>query len=83
SVQADTGWSENTDASDEYGEMQYIDTIGEATSAAATALSATRLADYAFPRSRMVGGLEFWVEKQQAGVDSLQITVAGYVFTLN
>lgn len=82
-VQADTGWSENTDSSDEYGEMQYIDTISEAVAAAATALRDTRLADFGFPRSRMVGGFEFGGEPRERTVDSLQVTVAGYVATLN
>lgn len=81
-AQAETAWSENTDSSDEYGEMNYIDTISEATVAAATALRDTRLTDFAFPRSRMTGGLQFGLESQ-AEVDSLQVVVAGYAFTLN
>lgn len=81
--QADTGWSENIDSSDECGEMNYIDSISEATSAAATALRDTRLADFGFPRSRMVGGLEFSNEPQDRAGASLQVTVAGYVATLN
>jgi len=82
-VQASTGWAENTDSSDEYGEIQYIDTISEAVAAAATALRDTRLADFAFPRSRMVGGLEFGGQPREWAADNLQITVAGYVATMN
>lgn len=82
-VQTATGWSEDTDSSDEYGEMNYIDTVGEATSAGATALRDTRLEDFAFPRSRMVGGLEFREEPRRRAVDQLQVTVAGYVSTMN
>lgn len=81
--QADTGWSENTDSSDEYGELQYIDSISEATSAAATALRDTRLADFGFPRSRIVGGLEFSGKARKRTTDNLQVTVAGYVTTMN
>lgn len=81
--QVDTGWSENTDSSDEYGEMQYIDTISEAVPAAAIGLRENRLADRAFPRSRMVGGLEFSDTGKEKVEDNLQITVAGYVITLN
>lgn len=80
--QADTGWSENTDSSDQYGEVQYIDAISEAVTAAATALRDTRLADFGFPRSRMVGGLEFG-ESRTTTTDSLQVTVAGYIATMN
>lgn len=82
-VQANTGWAENTDSSDEYGEMQYMDSISEATTAAAIALRDTRLADFGFPRSRMVGGLEFSGKSREESADSLQVTVAGYIFTLN
>jgi hypothetical protein len=81
-VQAATAWSEDTGSSDVYGQMDYIDTLSECTSAEATGLRDTRLADYAYPRSRMIAGLEFGGEKRQA-VDSLTITVAGLVFTLN
>lgn len=82
-AQSETAWSENTDSSDEYGEMQYIDPIGEATAAAAGALRDTRLADFGFPRSRMIGGLEFSSEPKEQIVDQLQITVMGYVATMN
>ena len=40
-----TAWTENTDASDEYGEMQYIDSMGGATPEGATALVARRIAE--------------------------------------
>lgn len=82
-VQSATGWSENTDSSDEYGEMNYLDTVGEATAAGAAAIVLTRLEDYAFPRSRMIGGLEFSDEPRRRTGDRLQVTVAGFVHTLN
>lgn len=81
-VQNNAGWSENIDSSDEFGEMQYIDTIGEATAAGATALRDTRLGDYAYPRSRMIGGLEFG-EEQGRQPDSLRVTAVGYISTMN
>jgi hypothetical protein len=82
-VQASTGWTEDTDSSDEYGEMNYIDTVGEATAAGAAAVVLTRLEDYAFPRSRMTGGLEFSDKPGRAAGDQLQVTVAGYASTMN
>lgn len=81
-IQAATAWSEVTGSSDVYGQMDYIDTVGECTSAEATGLRDTRLADFAYPRSRMIGGLEFGGEKRKT-TDSLVVTVAGPVFTLN
>jgi hypothetical protein len=80
--QAATAWSEVAGSSDVYGQMDYIDTISEATSAEATGLRDTRLADYAYPRSRMMAGLEFGGEKRQTP-DSLVVTLAGPVFTMN
>lgn len=82
-AQTTTAWGQNADSVAEYGRMEYIDSIGEATSAQATALRDTRLADFGFPRSRMVGGLEFSSEPREQMVDNLQVTVAGYVATMN
>jgi hypothetical protein len=82
-VQANAGWSEDIDSSGKYGEMNYIDTIGEATAAGAAAIILTRLEDYAHPRSRMVGGLEFSEGPRRMTADQLQVTVAGYISTMN
>lgn len=82
-VKSETAWGQDADSVGEYGRMEYIDTIGEATSAEATGLRDTRLEDFAFPRSRMVGGLEFGSEPRERRVDTLEVTVAGYVATLN
>lgn len=79
----DTGWSENTDSSDIYGEMQYVISLGGATSAAATALRDRHLAEYAWPRSRMVGGITIPAGGTQSGDDVLHVLVAGYWHTLN
>lgn len=81
-VQSGTAWGQDADSIGEYGRMEYLDTIGEATSAEATGLRDMRLEDFAFPRSRMVGSLEFGSQPKQ-GIDTLQITAAGYVITLN
>jgi len=75
-----TAWTENTDASDEYGEMQYIDSMGGATPEGATALVARRIAEHAWPRSRMTGSVA--IGNRSSGV-SLQVTCVGYYATLN
>ena len=75
-----TAWSENTDSSDVYGEMQYIDTLGSSTADAATARRDRRLVEMAWPRSRMVGGVTIG---QAASTVSLEVAVVGYWSTLN
>lgn len=82
-VASEIAWAEDTDSSDIYGEMNYIDVIGEATSAGATALRDTRLEEFAWPRSRLTGGLDLGEAWTERGENSLMVTVAGYVFTLN
>ena len=77
-------WSENTDSSDEYGEAQQIITLAGATSAAATALQGRSLLAFAWPRSRMAGGmLRPGARAAQRESDGLYVTVAGYWATLN
>jgi len=73
-----TGWSENTDTSDEYGEMNYITTLGGATPEAAVALRDGDLQTYAWPRSRKLGGTG-----SKKGPAVLEVSVVGYWATLN
>lgn len=75
-----TAWTENTDASDEYGEMQYIDSLGGATADAAAALVARHITEYAWPRSRMTGSVAIGGRSDAV---SLQVTCMGYYATLN
>lgn len=74
-------WSENTDSSDIYGEMEYVISLGGATSAGATALQARHLTDFAWPRSRIVDSITIG----QAGgrQNGLYITAVGFWATLN
>jgi hypothetical protein len=75
-------WSENTDSSDEFGEAQYILTLGGSTSVAATALRNRHLLEHGWPRSRMVsGGLR--AGSRSGDEDGLHVTVAGFWATLN
>ena len=75
-----TAWTENTDASGEYGEMQYIDSMGGATADGAAAMVARRIAEYAWPRSRMTGSVT--IGNRLRGV-TLQVMCIGYYGTLN
>lgn len=73
-------WAENTDASAEYGQMEHILSLAGATTAAATALRDRHLLEYAWPRSRMVGGLA--MGRKRRAEDSLRVTCAGFWATL-
>ena len=75
-------FSENTDSSDEYGEMEAILTLPKTTSAAATAMRDAQLKGYAWPRSRLVSGLAF-PRPSAVKEDQLLVVVAGYWHTLN
>ncbi len=75
-------WGENTDSSDEYGEMNLLLQAGSIGSAGATALQSRHLAEFAWPRAHMVGGLAFG-GSERAIEDVLTVAVAGYWHTLN
>jgi hypothetical protein len=75
-------WLERTDASEELGEMQMILTLGAATSAAATALQSTELNRYAWPWSRMIGGVTI-PREVDPGADRLLVKCCGFWHTLN
>jgi hypothetical protein len=77
------GWSENTDSSDIFGRMDYLDSLPGATATTAAALQDRRLSEFAWPRSRMVGGATFEGGRVDAGDRRLDVTVAGYWSTLN
>lgn len=79
-----TGWSENTDASDEYGEMNYVETVGTLPVGAAEVLRDRHLTQFAWPRSRVVGSV---VGSVVAGAEPpanrLLVSVAGFWHSLN
>lgn len=78
----DTGWGDDTDSQSEFGIMEYIDVISEATVSEADARRYTRLKIFAYPGSRGVGGLQFGSDNKRVE-DNLDVIVAGYVLTMN
>ena len=74
-------WDENTSASDYYGEMEYVITLGNATSAGATAMQQLHLTNYAYPRSRLIGSVA--IDAPSAKQDGVSIVVVGFWSTLN
>jgi len=78
-----TGWSENTDASDEYGEMNYIITRGGTTPEAAESLRDRELAACAWPRGRKMGGGVAGGGERRVQPAVLEVSVAGCGVTLN
>lgn len=82
-AQAFIDWSENTDSSGIYGEMEKIITLGTESAAGATGHQSTALTEYAWPRSRNVGGISIGEVKPNSGSDGLYITTAGFWSTLN
>ena len=80
---ATAAWSENTDASAIFGEMEYTEVIGNATSAGATALRDTILVEYAWPKSRTVGSVSVGDPSPLTSGDGLYVTTAGFWTTMN
>lgn len=79
----DTGFSENTDSSTIYGEMEYVVTLGGATPEGATAIRDRELTEYAWPRSRQMGGGQGDERAERRLGTTLEVSVAGYWTTLN
>lgn len=73
-------WSENTDSSAMYGQMQYIDMLAGATADGATARQVRQLAEYGWPRSRVVGATTLG---RRAQSHSLQMSCVGFWATMN
>lgn len=79
-----TGWASNEDSKDEYGRAEYIMTLGGTAPEAATSMRDRELAEFAWPRSRKVGGGSRDPEdtgRPEPAV--LEVSVAGYWVTLN
>jgi hypothetical protein len=76
-------WSENTDSSGVYGEMEYIKAVGETTSAGATGEQDRELKDFAWPRSRVTGSINVNPSPLGEGNARLLITIAGFGATMN
>lgn len=78
----DTGFTENTDSSAEYGTMEYIINLPGATPEESEDLRDTRLTKFAWPRSRAVQSAVIAGDSYRSG-DSLHVMVAGFWHTLN
>lgn len=80
----DTGWDENTDSSDKYGEMEYVVSLAGTAPEAAEAMRGRELTAYGWPRSRKVGGGSArGGEGRRWEADVLEVSVAGFWVTLN
>ena len=79
-VTANTGWDDNDDSQGRYGRVEYLDSQPGMTDAAALALQARRLQEFAWPRSRMIGGGE--QTGRQGEPPILELFVAGFWATL-
>jgi hypothetical protein len=78
----DTGWSTNSDATAEYGTLEYIINLPGSTPEEAEDLRDNRLTKYAWPRSRAVASSAVGNSSYRQG-DELHVTVAGFWHTLN
>jgi len=80
----DTGWATNADAIAEYGQMEYVITLGGTAPEAAEAMRDRELEAFAWPRTRKMGGGEIEGGMGGGGEPAvLEIVVAGYWATLN
>lgn len=80
--QASSGWSENTDSSDIYGESCYIDVVGQHyDSTVATARRDRRLVEFAYPQSIPVGDLT--ARADPTIPPTLTVRVQGYCLGMN
>ncbi len=76
-------WSENTDSSSIFGECNHIVLNAGVSTAGATAARDRHLTEYAWPRSREIGGESFATGTKHIGPDRIDITVSGFWHTLN
>jgi hypothetical protein len=79
----DTGWSEDTDSSDIYGVMEYIIGLGGAVPEGATAIRDRELAEFAWPRSRKMGGVRAGGATRDRGAALVEVSIVGFWPTLN
>lgn len=81
-VPTNTSVAQEADSHTRFGRIEYIDTIGEATTTEAAALRDLHIVERGWPTSRSVGGYTLG-EMIERGRDALYITVAGMIHTLN
>lgn len=78
-----TAWATNQDSRDEFGDMEYVIIEGKLTAAGAEALAAAHNTEFAWPRSRLVGGVTIGEAGTKIGEDKLVVTCRGFWDTLN
>jgi len=76
-----TAWSGNTDSSGEYGEMEFLITLGGTAPELATALRDKELVECAWPRSRKLGGGS--MGEGRVAPATLEVSCVGFWATLN
>jgi len=74
----ETAYSENTDSSDIFGEINWIESLAGTTTTGATAWRDTHLITHAWPRSRIIGGDARENKTNEPLPDELRITCKGY-----
>lgn len=77
-----TDWAEVADSIAQYGEAQYIDVRGEMLPDVAEGIRDRRLTEHAYPHSIAVGGASSDAGRL-AQEDRLDVTCAGFVFSMN
>lgn len=75
-----TSWSTNADSIAEYGQMEYLETLGSLPPETAEVLRDRHLTQFAWPRSQLVGGGTLGERRLE---DRLVVAVAGFFHTLN
>jgi hypothetical protein len=81
-TRSETAYSENTDSSEIFGEINWIESLAGTTAAGATAWRDTYLTTHAWPRSRIIGGDAREHKGDEPLLDELHITCKGYWSTL-
>lgn len=84
-AQTETAFADalNQDSRDEFGDMEYVIIEGKIHSDGADAIAAAHNNEFAWPRSRMVGGVTIGEAGAGRGEDKLIVTCRGFWDTLN
>ena len=78
-----TGWAENENSVNQYGESEYVDVVGDHyTSSSAEALRDRRLAENAYPIPVPVGAVSR-AKRELGEPPSLRVICEGFVFSIN
>ena len=78
-----TAWAQDAASVAQYGECEYIVTLGTASTETANRFLARHIAEYAWPRTRMAGATQATPSRAPNQPDSLEVFAAGFWSTLN